>query len=989
MASPSPAESSARKQAKAGQFESEERSSDAEERAVEALDPFRTLNINPSQIINVSGFSLHYDNETPLRQIDYGGPDQQLKMAEFVSKSIDNLSHGITVNRALEKLKLSDMKDLLPGLEVRLMAHQVIGVSWMLDQERVSQYKGGILADDMGLGKTVQMIATMVVNLPDMDARHRSTLIVVPAALLQQWKDEIETKSNEMFKVHIHHGPHKLKTMHALEDIDVVITTYQTLNTDFAIPEDVDSFDEKEWLVNNGGLLARAKWFRVVLDEAQFVRNRKTQSSRSVAYLRSTYRWLLTGTPVTNTLADIYGLLRFGQFRPWNDWDSFNEYIAKTQIEDPPLAGLRAQGILQPLMLRRTKNSTLEGEPIIKLPPKSIELVTLDFSAEERDVYDSFERRSKIQLNRFIRNHSIMKNHAIILVMILRMRQLCCHPNLILSRADEFENPTDMLGDEAEKEVARAFKIMGPAWVANVKQRFMKRALALEAGDFADEADEPEASCPVCKDLFMNDSGRILACGHEICFDCTLELTGAAIAHDNDFGNGTEQENAKAEKAYESAAAKGHRPCPTCKKMNDLSTPKTFKSAAFEPSEEDVYNAARDKRKQRLGKKRGAGSASRSKVKHEDSDDMEEPKQVVKRRFTGLPADLDDSSDEMPDLSIKDLFAERDAKKEAKKVVKKEVSKVKAEGKKRLKKKRKLVIPPSDDETVDITMGDISAPLSNPLASGAKNGRNDTDSDVEVLDDPPSSQVSRKSKGKRKARADEASEDDDDEGEVATGTGNMPTEAVFAAWRKGDDDLEPSTKMMGLIDLLKEWDATGDKTICYSQWTSMLDLIEKLFGRYGIRSLRYDGSMDRHAREVALSTFKRAGGPKVILISTRCGGVGLNLVSANRIINMDLSWNYASESQAYDRVHRLGQDKDVIVKRLVVRNTIEERMLELQDVKVGLSEAALGEGNGGRLHKLSVKQLKSLFGMGPKKDDKDPNQSNVDPHLRSSIQRRI
>lgn len=157
----------------------------------------------------------------------------------------------------------------------------------MLDQERVSQYKGGILAyvhsgalknithmiyrDDMGLGKTVQMIATMVVNLPDMDARHRSTLIVVPAALLQQWKDEIETKSNEMFKVHIHHGPHKLKTMHALEDIDVrspyiysqqsshrsvklqvVITTYQTLNTDFAIPEDVDSFDEKEWLVNNG-----------------------------------------------------------------------------------------------------------------------------------------------------------------------------------------------------------------------------------------------------------------------------------------------------------------------------------------------------------------------------------------------------------------------------------------------------------------------------------------------------------------------------------------------------------------------------------------------------------------------------------------------------------------------------------------------------------------------------------------------------------------
>jgi len=92
----------------------------------------------------------------------------------------------------------------------------------------------------------------------------------------------------------------------------------------------------------------------------------------------------------------------------------------------------------------------------------------------------------------------------------------------------------------------------------------------------------------------------------------------------------------------------------------------------------------------------------------------------------------------------------------------------------------------------------------------------------------------------------------------------------------------------------------------------------------------------------------------------------LNLVSANRIVNMDLSWNYAAESQAYDRCHRIGQDKSVYVKRLVVENTIEERMLLLQDVKVGLAEAALGEGSGAKLHKLSVKDIKYLFGMGPK-----------------------
>jgi hypothetical protein len=92
----------------------------------------------------------------------------------------------------------------------------------------------------MGLGKTVQMIATMAMNMPDLEAQHQSTLIVVPAALLQQvsfrslfdlepgpnlssvkWKDEIETKSNDIFAVHIHHGPHKLKSMAAIHATDV------------------------------------------------------------------------------------------------------------------------------------------------------------------------------------------------------------------------------------------------------------------------------------------------------------------------------------------------------------------------------------------------------------------------------------------------------------------------------------------------------------------------------------------------------------------------------------------------------------------------------------------------------------------------------------------------------------------------------------------------------------------------------------------------
>ncbi|EMD32811.1 hypothetical protein CERSUDRAFT_143402 [Gelatoporia subvermispora B] len=823
-------------------------------------------------------FNLNYDRETSISHIDVGGEDQHVKMAEFVSRTIDNASHGIKVRDAMEKLDLHEKTDVLPGMEVRLLPHQIIGVSWMLDQELKSPHKGGILADDMGLGKTVQMIATMAMNLPEENEKHKTTLIVVPAALLLQWKEELLTRTNAMFSVHIHHGREKLKSLVAMQKKDVIVTTYQTLVQESATPDDVASDEEAEWLVDNGGLLAQMKWYRVVLDEAQFVRNRKTASSRAVALLRSKYRWCLTGTPITNTLADIYGFLRFGRFRPWNDWIDFNEYIAKVQLEDAPLAGLRAQEVLRPLLLRRTKNSELEGKPLLELPEKHIDLVELEFSEEEREIYDQFERRAQICINRFIRDNTVVKNHTFVLVMILRLRQLCGHPNLILSQADGFEDPSLMLASDADKEVGRAAQAMGSSWVTEVKRRFVERARAAQRWEFTDEMDEPEGSCPKCGDLIVGDNGRLLSCGHEICSDCLDDIRNAPPAHDNDFGNNDEQTNMKLEKEYEIASAKGLRPCPTCKRMLDLRPSFIFLSSAFEPSRDDVRDANRRARDARI--------------------------------------------------------AERDAR------------------------RRPATKPaPSKRAKYEVDIRELS------------------DSSDDDLPDPSqllSQATQTKDKGKGRApapaRAGSGSEDD--------GL-HQPNQDMIRTWRRGDDNLEPSAKMLALVELLQEWDTSGDKVIVFSQWTSMLDLLEMMFPRYGIRNLRYDGSMDRVARETVLKQFRKTGGPKVILISTKCGGVGLNLVSANRVVNMDLSWNWASESQAYDRVHRLGQEKEVFVKRLVVRNTIEERMLKLQETKVGLAEAALGEGSGVKLHKLSVKEIKDLFGMN--KNDNPSRSGSQNP----------
>ncbi|KZV69422.1 hypothetical protein PENSPDRAFT_676105 [Peniophora sp. CONT] len=856
----------------------------------------------------MGAFRVNYDREGPLTQMDIGGPDQEKKLAEFVSKSLDNFASKMKVAQGMEYLGLRTQKDLLPGIEVRLLPHQIIGVAWMLMQERNDHDR-----------KTVQMIATMAMNMPDMNEDVRTTLIVVPAALLLQWKEELESKANGLFDVHIHHGKDKLKNVEAVKSKDVILTTYQTLNLEYTVPPDVEEDERLAYLQEHNAVLPKMKWYRVILDEAHMVRNRSTNASKTVALVRSKYRWMLTGTPVINSLADIYGLLRFGKFRPWNDWVSFNEHVAKVQNEDALLAGARAQEILKPILLRRCKNAQLEGEPLLKLPQKHIDIVTEEFSAEEREIYDHLEGRAKMQINRFIRAGTLVKNSAYILVLILRLRQLCCHPNLILDQAGEGEDGTAMMSTNAEKEITRATKEMGKRWVEEVKRNFLGRARSKQI-DWTDGSSDADMYCPQCSEPFIGTNGRIMACKHEICHDCMLNLQNSNVEHNGIFGQGDEKQTAQVEKKFEEAYAKGLRPCPfpKCGALNDLRPHRVFLSNAFEPSEDEIDDFAAEERA-RKSTARSRGRAVLPPVK--PAPVKKEQKKVTLEEFE--ISDLSDSDDDMPDLSA--IMAS--AKKEKEKPT------------------------PAKKEKANNGFGFDDM---------------EEDSDEDELDSDEDVFAKGKAKGKAPARG-------------RKGDAAGPSRDMLATWRRGDYDLEPSTKMLALIRLLKEAENAGDKTIVYSQWTTMLDLVEHVFSRYGIRSLRYDGSMTRENRERTLIEFRHAGSPKVILISTKSGGVGLNLVTANRVVNLDLSWNYAAESQAYDRVHRLGQDKEVFISRLVVANTIEERMLRLQDVKTGLADAALGEGSGVKLSKLSVKEIKHLFGITrlPDPPAPDPNQTTM------------
>jgi len=151
---------------------------------------------------------------------------------------------------------------------------------------------------------------------------------------------------------------------------------------------------------------------------------------------------------------------------------------------------------------------------------------------------------------------------------------------------------------------------------------------------------------------------------------------------------------------------------------------------------------------------------------------------------------------------------------------------------------------------------------------------------------------------------------------------------------------EPSSKILRLVELLDALAAGGHKALVFSQWTSLLDLLEPHLETATLAFVRLDGST--RDRQGVVDAFQTEEGPPLMLVSLKAGGTGLNLTAADHVFLMDPWWNPAVEDQAADRAHRIGQDKPVLVHRLVALDTVEERILQLQAAKRSVADAALG-----------------------------------------------
>lgn len=284
------------------------------------------------------------------------------------------------------RLRECDDAEVPAGLRATLREYQVQGYRWLLARARAGL--GACLADDMGLGKTLQTLALLLER-----AAAGPSLVLAPLSLCSNWLEEAERFAPELNMIHFsssrYTGPREFGAW------DVVVSSYGLLS-------------------NNTEVFAQTQWNVVVLDEAQAVKNPAARRSQEVFKLRADARVCLSGTPVQNSLVDMWSIMRF--LNPL--LLGAKRHYARNNSD----AAARMRRLVGPLVLRRTKADVLP-----QLPPITEMRVGVELSAEERALYESCRRSAKESLEE--KGSSAVS----LLAALMRLRRVCCHAGLVCS----------------------------------------------------------------------------------------------------------------------------------------------------------------------------------------------------------------------------------------------------------------------------------------------------------------------------------------------------------------------------------------------------------------------------------------------------------------------------------------------------------------------------------------------------------------------------
>ncbi|KAJ1088340.1 hypothetical protein NDU88_001497 [Pleurodeles waltl] len=543
----------------------------------------------------------------------------------------------------------------------------------------------------------------LLINISS-EAKPRTTLIICPLSVLSNWIEQFENhvRLDVTLNILVYYGADRVRDPSVLSKQDVVLTTYSVLSFEYGNRAD--------------STLHQVKWLRVVLDEGHTIRNPNAQQTKAALHLQAQRRWVLTGTPIQNSLKDLWSLLSFFKLKPFTDREWWHRTIQRPVTMGDAGGLRRLQSLIKTITLRRTKTSKVKGKPVLELPDRKVFVQHITLSDEERQIYDSVKNEGKAAIGRYFNEGTVLTHYADVLALLVRLRQLCCHPHLVTNTS----SPSVPSGDSTPEELRESLV---------TKMKFV-----LSSGS--------DEECAICLDSL--NFPVITHCAHIFCKPCICQ-----VIH-------REQPHAK---------------CPLCRN----------------------------------------------------------------------------------NLSLENL---------------------------------------------------VECP-------------------IEELDQ--------------------------DTGEK--------TEREWISSSKVD------ALMHALINVRKKDPKT--KSVIVSQFTSFLSLIETPLRESGFLFTRLDGSMTQKKRVEAIRSFqsKEPNSPSVMLLSMKAGGVGLNLTAASRVFLVDPAWNPAAEEQCFDRCHRLGQTEDVIITKFIVKNSVEENMIKIQNKKRELAAGAFGakKTNSNERKQARIDEIKTLM----------------------------
>ncbi|RWA03405.1 hypothetical protein EKO27_g11701 [Xylaria grammica] len=351
-----------------------------------------------------------------------------------------------------------------PSISLQLKPFQLQGLAWMKAMEQ-TPWRGGLLGDEMGLGKTIQAVSLIMSDYP----AKTPTLVLLPPVALGQWQDEIATYTGNKLKTIVFHGTNakaKNLSVKELKKFDVLIMSYNSLESLYRRQE--KGIQRKDGLYKEKSAIHQIKFHRVILDEAHCIKTRTTMTARACFALKVTYRWCLTGTPLQNRIGEFFSLIRFLEIAPYAsyfckdcpcstlEW-SMSEDIASGEHNSMRHVSVFNQELLNPIqkygntgtgkeafkklrlltnrvMLRRLKK---DHTNVMELPVKEIYVDRQFFGEEENDFAGSIMSNTERQFNTYVAQGVLLNNYANIFGLIMQMRQVADHPDLILKKSGE------------------------------------------------------------------------------------------------------------------------------------------------------------------------------------------------------------------------------------------------------------------------------------------------------------------------------------------------------------------------------------------------------------------------------------------------------------------------------------------------------------------------------------------------------------------------